>query len=164
MGLKIRKSNNNEGASSYVKTTVLRDYPLVVVHTARTGEKAGYNNIGKQDYIVGDFIGFDAGGNAVFQEYGAMWSINRREDNTSGAIFRALHETGVYVGHIEKIKTKKGNDVNVWSDIDPDSVKAQVEKALALLEEKATDESGPAQPSSPQPAPVQDQPVLQRPW
>ena len=162
MGLKIRKSNNNEGASSYVKTTVLRDYPLVVVHTARTGEKAGYNNIGKQDYIVGDFIGFDAGGDAVFQEYGAMWSINRREDNTSGAIFRALRETGVYVGHIEKIKTKKGNDANVWSDIDPDSVKAQVDKALALLNEKGTDESDSAPVS--QPSPVQDQPALQRPW
>ena len=162
MGLKIRKSNNNGGASSYVKTTVLRDYPLIVLHTARTGDRPGYQNVGLSDYIVGDFIAFDAEGNIVFQEYGAMWTINRAQSGGHGALFNALSERGVYVGRIVKKQTKKGTDINLWEDIDPDAVKAQVDKALALLNEKGTDESDSAPVS--QSSPVQDQPALQRPW
>lgn len=168
MGFKVRKSQDGDRPSKYVKTKVLREYPLIIMHTARTGERPGYNNQGIQDYIVGDFVAFDAGGKKVFEEYGAMWSINRTQKGGHGPMFRALHEHGVYVGRIGLRDLPNGNTMNAWEDTDPDSVKAQLDEALTLFEKNGTEESEPstmpAQSQEQPPVVQQPAPQLQRPW
>lgn len=153
MAFTIRKVVD-ESASKFVKVTTLRGYPTLMIHTARTGERPGYKGVGTDDYIVGDFIGFDSKGKVAFQEYGALWSIKRNANGEAGAMFRDLGTPGVVVGHIEVIELKNGNTMNVFRDDSDEFMSTHAksfEEGMALLEKHGTQESAPV-PSQTAPA------------
>ena len=126
----IRKSadHGNSGAGGYVKTTTLRDYPVVAIRVKRFGERPGYQGQGIDDYVIGDFIALDSSDKVVLSQPDALWGV-RRGDNGPGACFRIFDTTSsnyVLVVRIKQVQSKKGNMVNVADDISDSLTQSQL--------------------------------------
>lgn len=146
----VKKDVNGQKAGGFVKTTALRDFPIVAIRVKRFGERQGYkvpdNNTDpskKQDYVVGDFIALNNNNEVVYQLQDGLWAINRsvKEDGTvnPGVLFRIFDtSTSNYfmIGSIDLKQSKNGNEFNAWSDaILNDEQTAILENAFEALEE-----------------------------
>lgn len=139
MGLNLKQVHDNKSAGGYVKTTTLRDYPLVLVHVLRYGEKQNYQKDGTADYIIGNFVALDNNDKVVLSQAEAMWEMNRFTDKTYGnyrksVIIQSFLENGISPGDDVVGKIIQPKRANIWESITPTDKQIKVlTKALEDL-------------------------------
>lgn len=149
MGLQIVKSQGASGGEvgGYIKTTTLKDYPMVVVRIHRYGTKPNYEKTGTNDYIVGDFLALDAKDKVVLSARENLWEISRSVDAKTGTeqpgvLFRILGANSPGDVVAGSIFIPDGKRYNVWRDADVSEGQLKViEAALSEMGEVETQSS-----------------------
>ena len=126
MGLNLVKVETGGGGGdrgNFVKTTTLKDYPLVAIRMKRTGKKLSYEKTHDNDTITADFVCLNDKDKVVFTEKNGLWELSRSRNTTTGEmkssyLFRLLG--GLAPGSVVAgtIYIPDGFKANVWDNVD----------------------------------------------
>ena len=125
MGLNLVKVETGGGGErgGFVKTTTLKDYPLVAIRMKWTGKKLSYDESHYQDTITADFVCLNDKDKVVFTEKNGQWGLNQSRDAKTGEfkpsyLFRVLG--GLAPGSVVAgtISIPDGWKANVWDNVD----------------------------------------------
>ena len=125
MGLNLVKVETGGGGErgGFVKTTTLKDYPLVAIRLKRTGKKLSYEKTHDNDTITADFVCLNDKDKVVFTEKNGLWELSRSRNTTTGEmkssyLFRVLG--GLAPGSVVAgtIHIPDGWKANVWDNVD----------------------------------------------
>ena len=123
MGLNLVKAEAGSDRGGFVKTTTLKDYPLVAIRMKRTGKKLSYEKTHDNDTITADFVCLNDKDKVVFTEKNGLWELSRSRDTKTGEmkssyLFRVLG--GLAPGSVVAgtISIPDGWKANVWDNVD----------------------------------------------
>ena len=150
MGLNLVKVETGGGGErgGFIKTTTLKDYPLVAIRMKRTGKKLSYEKTHDNDTITADFVCVNDRDKVVLVEKNGLWELNKSRDTKTGEmkssyLFRLLG--GLAPGSVVAgtIYIPDGFKANVWDNVDvtPAQLKA-IEDAFNEMGDDAPQTEG----------------------
>ena len=150
MGLNLVKVETGGGGErgGFVKTTTLKDYPLVAIRMRRTGTKLSYEKTHDNDTIIADFVCLNDKDKVVFTEKNGLWELNKSRNTKTGEmkssyLFRVLG--GLAPGSVVAgtISIPDGWKANVWdnADVTPSQL-AAIEAAFNEMGDEAPKAGG----------------------
>lgn len=123
MGLNLVKAGGGGERGGFVKTTTLKDYPLVAIRMKRTDTKLAFEKTHQNDAIIADFVCLNDKDKVVFTEKNGLWELGKSRDTTTGEmkssyLFRVLG--GLAPGSVVAgtISIPDGWKANRWDNVD----------------------------------------------